>query len=225
MYGAIFIAEILLIFILSSIVARKISSVLLRLTRSRKVTIYLMSLIFLPGIIIHELSHYFCASLLFVRVGKINFLPKISDSEKVTMGSVEIEKTDPIRRFLIGASPFFFGMVIICVVPFYIFRNGNSVFPPDNAMEILIILFITYFLFTVANSMFSSKKDMEGSLVLLIFLAVIAIGLRFSGIEFETVLISLVVGNENVFKNLSILLLPSVLIDLLILASSAKIKG
>ena len=72
--------------------------------------------------------------------------------------------------------------------------------------------------------MFSSKKDMEGSLVLLIFLAVIAVGLRFAGIEFEAVLISLVLENENVFKNLSILLLPSVIIDFMIVALGSRVK-
>ena len=84
------------------------------------------------------------------------------------------------------------------------------VFSPDNVMEISIILLTTYFFFTVANSMFSSKRH-GGRQVLLIFLAVIAVGLRFAGIEFEAVLISLVLGNENVFKNLSILLLASVI--------------
>ena len=65
---------------------------------------------------------------------------------------------------------------------------------------------------------------MEGSLVLLIFLAVIAVGLRFAGIEFEAVLISLVLENENVFKNLSILLLPSVIIDFMIVALGSRVK-
>ncbi len=223
MFFIIFSAELIFLFIASRFIVKMFSSFLLRFTKSKKITIWILSLLFLPGTFIHELSHYVSALSLFVNVGKFNLTPRI-EVEHVTLGSVHIEKTDPIRRFLIGASPFLFGMIIICAVPFYIFRNENSIFPPDNVFKISIIIFTSYFLFTVANSMFSSKKDMEGSLVLLIFLAVIAVGLRFAGIEFEAVLISLVLENENVFKNLSILLLPSVIIDFMIVALGSRVK-
>ena len=106
---------------------------------------------------IHELSHYVSALSLFVNVGKFNLTPRI-EVEHVTLGSVHIEKTDPIRRFLIGASPFLFGMIIICAVPFYIFRNENSIFPPDNVFKISIIIFTSYFLLRLPTACSRAKK-------------------------------------------------------------------
>lgn len=77
------------------------------------------TLIFLPGTILHELSHWLVAELLGVRTGEISILPDFEDSpedKRERLGSVQTEKTGPIRSFLIGAAPFFTGLFILWVL-------------------------------------------------------------------------------------------------------------
>ena len=66
-YFALLFIEISILFLLS----RSMSKVL-----SGFMSVNLLSFIFLPGIIIHELSHLLVAVMLFVPVGNMEFTPK-----------------------------------------------------------------------------------------------------------------------------------------------------
>src|SRR5579864_7350547 len=120
----LFIIELICLFFLSRILTQMVSQLLLHLTGSHDTTIHILSFLFLPGVIIHELSHMFMASLLFVRVGAVEFWPKIHGSS-VKLGSVQIARTDMLRRFLIGAAPLFGGMGILLLL-FYYLHSGFS---------------------------------------------------------------------------------------------------
>jgi len=117
-YFLIFISELACLFILSHFVTRYITILLFRLTKSHTTTIHLLSVLFLPGVIVHELSHAFMASILVVRVGKMEFWPQIHE-DRVKLGSVQIAKSDPFRRFLIGAAPLFGGIGILLLLFIY----------------------------------------------------------------------------------------------------------
>lgn len=189
-------------------------------TLSKFMSTNLISLIFLPGIIIHELSHFFIAVILFVPVGDMEFVPKKND-KGVKLGSIEIAKTDPIRRSLIGFAPVFVGLaLIICVVYFF---SSNILFLQNNNfyLFIVVILALIYSLFAVSNTMFSSSKDMEGTVeilitLLIIFTAVYILGFRpqlsyldrvFTGKSFEMI------------QQSAIFLLAPIAIDLFILGA------
>lgn len=116
-----------------------------------KMSTYALSLLFLPGTLVHELAHVFMAMILGVGIGKIDLFPKIN-GEEVRLGSVEVYKSDPFRRFFIGVAPLFVGMLGIYGVLGYV----------ENKYIIYYLLFI------IANTMFSSKKDMEGVMPLLV---------------------------------------------------------
>src|ERR1700681_939898 len=94
----LFLFEVFILFLVSRLMTRVLSFL----------PIFLISFIFLPGIIIHELSHLLVASILFVKTGEIEFMPQVQD-EGLKLGSVSIAKTDPIRRFIIGVSPIILG--------------------------------------------------------------------------------------------------------------------
>src|SRR5438045_1842305 len=111
-YALIFLSELLILFFLSRLLTRNLSSLLYHTTRSQKATIYLMALLFFPGTVIHELSHAIMAGLLFVHTGHIELWPKL-EGQHVKLGSVAIAHTDIFRRFLIGAAPFFFGTTLL----------------------------------------------------------------------------------------------------------------
>jgi hypothetical protein len=153
--------------LLSKILTISLAKIFFKITKSQKITINLLFYFFLPGTIVHELSHFFAAGLLFVRTCEIEFQPKI-DEENVRLGSVSIESCDPIRRALIGVAPVFVGMSIIFGLLLYLQNLGNN---------FLLQLLIFFIIFEVSNTLFSSRKDLEGTLELLLIVLIISISL------------------------------------------------
>lgn len=160
----LFFAQILLLFFLSQQLTKKLSQVFFHFFKSQKVVIHILSFLFLPGVIVHELAHLMVANLLFVPTGEVEFLPEIHGNE-VKMGSVAIAKTDPLRRFLIGAAPLFVGLFVLFLLFWY--------FYPVKSLLSFPTALLLYAVFQVSNTMFSSRKDMEGAIGLLVLLALV----------------------------------------------------
>lgn len=173
-----FILLLALLFFLSHVLTQSVFRLLYLLTKRKSLTVALFSLLFFPGVFIHELSHFLAAIFSGVRVGRMEFLPQFQDGG-LKLGSVEIGKTDPIRRFFIGVAPLIAGMILI-IAALYFYENI-----PASAFIRLGILF--YILFEVGNTMYSSKKDMEGALELFLFLIILIFILFFLGIKFPTI--------------------------------------
>lgn len=169
----LFFAETILIFFLSRLLNSGLSSVLMKFTRSKEITIHIISFLFLPGVIVHELSHLLTAGILFVKVGDIEFLPKIID-KRLKLGSVQIAQTDPIRRFVIGVAPLVIGLAVFF---------GTTYLLINNITILAIKAILIYFLFAVINTMFSSKKDMEGAVAITAVLLTITVLLYFVGLR------------------------------------------
>lgn len=147
----------------------------MKITKSQTVTIQLLAFLFLPGVIIHELSHAFVASILFVRVGDIEFFPQVK-GDSVKLGSVEVAHTDPFRRALIGIAPVFIGISLIFSALFYFTQPSLS-----GTIEIWKLALLLYTLFEISNTMFSSSKDLEGTIEVVGALVVICILVYFVG--------------------------------------------
>ena len=96
----LFIGELILLFLLSRALTK---------TLSRFLSISALSFLFLPGVIVHELSHMLVAAILIVPIGEIEFMPKRTEGG-VKLGSVAIGSCDPIRRAIIGFAPVFVGL-------------------------------------------------------------------------------------------------------------------
>jgi len=178
-FAFLFLAELLLLFLLSRTLTRALSYLLYHITKSKKITIYILSLLFFPGTVIHELAHAITASILAVPVGRIEFVPVI-EGDSVKLGSVQVAKTDFFRRFLIGSAPFFIGTTIVLSILY--FTAQQKLF--DNY---LIIVLIGYVVFEIGNTMFSSKKDMEGAIELLITVSLITLILYFLGVRLPAI--------------------------------------
>ena len=156
MYLLLFLIEFAIIFFLSRKLSACLSQFFLKFTRSKKITIYLLSFLFLPGVIIHELGHWVVANILFVKTGEIEFIPQIH-GDKLKLGSVAVAHTDPIRRFFIGVAPIIIGLLVIA--GFYVFLSPRFELQP-SWKDILFV----YLLFEIGNTMYSSSKDMEGAI-------------------------------------------------------------
>src|SRR5258708_17320267 len=169
-----FLLEFAVLFFLSRELSRAISHLLLRITKKQTVTIYLLSILFMPGVIVHELSHMLMAGMLMVPVGHMEFIPQIHGNS-VKLGSVAIAKTVPLRRFLIGVAPILIGLTVIFSIYFFLFANTLVIF----SWQTLLFLWV---LFEVGNTMFSSRKDMEGAIGFLVIASLFIFALFFFGL-------------------------------------------
>lgn len=133
--------------------------------------VILYSLLFLPGVIIHELSHLLTAAILGVRTGNINIFPTEIKEDSVKMGSVMSAESDPIREFFIGLAPLISGIMIITIVTILQFNNNFEL----NVLNILLL----YLIFTVSNTMFVSKED-QRSFWVLPFIGIIIISFYYA---------------------------------------------
>lgn len=185
---------------------------------SRFLSINFLSFLFLPGVIIHELSHLLIAAILLVPVGHMEFKPKKSEGG-LKLGSIEIGQTDPVRRSIIGFAPVFGGIMIVVGIV-YFFVSNILFFQDKNPYFFLaVILAILYLLFAISNTMFSSKKDMEGTVEILLTLLIIASAAYFLGFRpsFDFVQNLLTKEILEAVRTSTLFLLTPIIIDLLIL--------
>ncbi|OGE20450.1 hypothetical protein A2874_00005 [Candidatus Daviesbacteria bacterium RIFCSPHIGHO2_01_FULL_43_17] len=164
--AGLFLAELILLFLLSRSLTSAVARFFYALTGSRRATVNILAIIFLPGTIIHELAHLLVAGMMFVPVGRIEILPQI-DGDEVRLGSAEIGQTDMLRRMVIGLAPIIVGLLVMVGTLWLSYGNLSKETP---VWQVLVVLYV---IFQVGNSMFSSKKDMEGAVVLIAALLVI----------------------------------------------------
>ncbi len=208
----VFFIELFVLFLLSHMLTKKLSRFFYRISRSAKTTIYLLAFLFFPGTLLHELSHFFMAQILFVPVGHMEFVPKL-EGNGVKLGSVSIAHTDIFRRLLIGMAPFFFGTSILLATLFFAAQNNLFEDP-------LFIVIIGYTVFEIGNTMFSSKKDLEGAIELLLALFVISTVLYFAGVRLPALNTELFFAHpliKTVFEKGSLFLLIPLCLDLLVI--------
>ena len=164
---------------------REIQAVFLLLTRRTDLAIALFSLLFFPGVLLHEASHYLMAKILGVPTGKVSLIPQSMEGNRLRLGYVETGKTDLLRDALIGAAPLLSGGAFVAYVG--IFRlsllavwealtAGNldatlaalsaSVHAPDFWLWF-------YLMVAVSSTMFPSQADRRAWLPLALVLALI----------------------------------------------------
>lgn len=95
---------------------QQIQAVFLLLTRRADLAVALFSLLFFPGVFLHEASHYVMAKILGVPTGKVSFIPQSIDGNRLRLGFVETGKTDPLRDALIGMAPLLTGGAFVAYV-------------------------------------------------------------------------------------------------------------
>lgn len=101
------------------ILHREIQLIFYNITKNQEIALGLFSLLFLPGILLHELSHYLFARLLGVQTGRLSIIPKRIPGGKLQMGFVEIVHTDWLRAGMIGAAPLLTGCLAVALITSY----------------------------------------------------------------------------------------------------------
>lgn len=183
--------ELVLLYLLSRKLIQSVFTVLFYLTRSRNAGIWIVTIIFFPGTVVHELSHLFVAEILGVRTGKLTLIPESLERTEIKAGGVMVSETDPLRRTLIGLAPVYVGILVLATLSYFLptlFSHGTdgangtygSLWTNPNSY---IFMLICYLLFAISNSMFSSKEDMNGVLPFTITAAIFLIAGYVAGLR------------------------------------------
>lgn len=178
LYVFLFFILLVLLFVSSYFLTQSLSALFYRITKSQKITVMLLALLFFPGVVIHELAHFFMASLLFVPTGEIEFMPQIH-GDRVKLGSVQVGLTDPIRRALIGLAPVLVGAGALLGVVYYFLSNPFLY----QSVDWLRLSIVFYVVFELSNTMFSSRRDIEGTVELILALLIIFFLLFLLGVR------------------------------------------
>lgn len=163
----------------------QISKLIHKLGGSRNSLIIVWSIIFLPGTVIHELSHFFFAILTGARTGKIEIFPRFLEEDredeesrgKVTLGYVQTQRLNPLQGIFVGLAPFIVGMALLVWISSQIQVNYLST-------SYYLLAFQGYLFFTISNSFFPSSSDLKHVYPVVISLIIVLAALWFFGINF-----------------------------------------
>jgi hypothetical protein len=150
---------------------RHVQGIWLLVVRDADLALILYSLLMLPGVLVHEASHWVVATVLGVRAGRVSVVPARLPDGTLRLGYVETEHVDPLREALIGAAPLVAGAAAIIFVGYS--RLGVQPFGEALARGDLLGIFQAaqsmtglpnfwlwlYLIFTISNSMLPSASD------------------------------------------------------------------
>ena len=147
--------------------------------------LYVYALVLLPGVILHEVSHFLAARMMGVRTGGISVMPRRQPDGTLQLGYVEYYRgrmLDPMRESLIGGAPLITGTLAIWLIANRVFGVTNltaavqtgDVSAVAGAMSQFVaapaFLVWLYFLFAIGNAMLPSKSDRHAWPAFLLFL-------------------------------------------------------
>ena len=174
---------------------REFQAIFLILTTRADVTMVAFALIFFPGVLLHELSHYLMAKLLFVPTGGFSLIPRSMPNGTLRLGYVEVSKTDLLRDAIIGMAPLIAGGLFIsyaALVPLNLLplwdalRQANfavfwaSFFNLPNLPDFYLWAYLT---FAVSSTMLPSASDRHAWLPLGGIIAILLTIAVFSGAD------------------------------------------
>ena len=144
--------------------------------RHRAFTI-IWSIIFLPGTIIHEMSHFFAAAFTGTHIGKVEIFPTLprlakrdpapqdNDEQSIRLGSVETQQLGLFRGFIVGSAPFLIGLGLLIWLSSTL-EISNFKFQISNFLQL-------YLFFTISNSLFLSWVDFKHALPLIVIAVIL----------------------------------------------------
>jgi hypothetical protein len=179
------IATLVPLAFLQRLLHREIQASFLILSRSPEFSIALFSILFLPGVLLHEFSHYLIALIVGVQTAHFSLIPQMLPNGRLQLGYVETMKSDIFRDSLIGAAPLIAGGSVVAylavtrldLLPLWdTFRNGQfnlvwlgvTLLPQTQDFPLWF-----YLLFTISSTMLPSQSDRHAWLPLGVTIAVL----------------------------------------------------
>jgi hypothetical protein len=110
---------VVLLLLLQRWLHHEIQAIFLVTTRRPGLAAGLFSLVFFPGVILHELSHFLLARTLGVRTSGFSLLPRSTPDGQLQLGYVETDQADILRDALIGLAPLITGGLFVAYAAIY----------------------------------------------------------------------------------------------------------
>jgi hypothetical protein len=178
---------------LQRLLHRHLQGCLYLITRKHSVALGIYAILFLPGVLLHEGSHYLTAKVLRVPTHGFSLFPR-RIGKMVRFGYVETGTADPIRASLIGLAPLAAGVLAMLVLALDHLGLGNlasAVFNLDlSALKQAVghllatpdLVLWLYLIFAISNTMIPSKSDRASWLPAFGLLGVLAVALWGGGV-------------------------------------------
>jgi hypothetical protein len=182
-----FVLAILALAWLQRVLHHEIQAVILILTRNPALTVGLFSVLFFPGVFLHEFSHFLMAKLLVVPTGGFSLFPQSLPDGRLRLGYMETAQTDIARDSLIGAAPILTGGLAVALIAIYPLNLMPLWGVLRNAQFDLFWLGVTflpqvkdfwlwfYLAFAISSTMMPSESDRHAwlplGLIVLVLLA------------------------------------------------------
>jgi hypothetical protein len=152
--------------------------------------VILYYILLLPGVVLHECSHWLTATLLDVPTKGISLLPQMRSGGEVQLGSVNVRRSDAIRESLIGLAPLLTGASVILLLARWRLsldmplplETGAIMQTLAKSLQTPDALLWLYLLFSVSNAMLPSESDREPWLPVLAFVGLVAAGVYLTGL-------------------------------------------
>ena len=191
------VGTLLALFWLKRQITRSLQELSMRLVDDPDVALIIYFVIVLPGVVIHELSHWLMAKLLGARVSPPSIGPvRKGRSKRVSLGSVRVSKVGPVRASLIGVAPLLGGSAVILIIGNLVLGVGEfadavagqgvggALDALGQMAQVGDFWLWLYLIFAVSNAMLPSESDMAAMRPVLIFLGIVtAVVLVFSGVR------------------------------------------
>jgi hypothetical protein len=150
----------------------------------------------LPGVVLHEASHWVAAKVLGVRTGKVSLGPgRQRRGTLASLGSVQVGRAGPVQAALIGLAPLVTGTLAVWAVGTWALELNEALSAAtlegmvQTIWQVPDVWLWVYLVFAISTSMLPSESDMAavrpalyffGGLVLVL---IVLLGLGASPIE------------------------------------------
>lgn len=114
--GLWLLASVILVGWLQSRVTRHAQLILLLLIRNEHAALLAFQLLFLPGVALHEASHWIVARFLGLRDLEISLWPQRQRDGSVRLGYVKTEQMNFARAAFVGTAPLVAGIVLVSLI-------------------------------------------------------------------------------------------------------------
>lgn len=181
------LASLLILLLIRRSFTQNLFEVLHRLIGDMRIVGLIYGFVFLPGVLLHEGSHWLIAKILKVRTYRFSLIPTWTAEGTLRFGYVEMEKPDHLRASLIGLAPLVFGTVVVLWIGLEllgldeIFQSVLSGNLKDvtgaftTVFDIPDIWLWMYLLITISNMMLPSASDRASWIPVGVFLGLLLI--------------------------------------------------
>ena len=188
----LFALSLSLLYLLQHWISQHMQGVGMLLFGSEDAGMTLLWFVLLPGILLHELSHWAMARLLGLKTGRFRVWPQMK-GRQIILGSVDVQRTNPVADSLVGLAPFLAGTAALVLIGYQVFdANGLAqAWEQGNWRAGLQVLLGSlavadswlwlYLMIAISNAMMPSPSDRASWRLVLLYLALVAGALLLLG--------------------------------------------